>query len=861
MKSNENNQIIEENLIESDSNINGNKIIIEQIEKQNNIEQNEKQKINNKGIKKDSEEENKEEMNKNSLNIIEKEILEINNNSNNNNVMLKQKENSKIDDKKLINDINKKNKIINITPKYLTEIKKYLNNEELINEYNNIIKNEPEKLFEIISDRTIMYWQSVVYNFETTIIDSDCDILTVAPERKDQQVIINDSNRTRFKESDLVPGFKKILEEILTFYCNTKEIEYKQGLNEIFGPLILMRYKLKQLKFSTIFNIGEAFIDRFLPDYFYEKELYSLRSSISLFTQLLKYHEPCIYNYLDSIEILHELYAANWLLILRAQKLNLDILYSLWDNLIKINDPLFIHFILVALIKYKRELLINCDSNLLLKLMVALTITSKEELEEIIKIALELRSNTPYSFRLLANRIGFLKINNRNVKKNFDKYKPESSQFLQILPIELLYINYPNKVECPDPECNNNINNKSIENLGFTDFDSKNKNNNIHSCEKCDMKIKKKMNYIILDLRLFPPNYFKEDDDYFKMGFVSGMMTIDKEELKLDNIDSLLSSRLLSIRGTSHIILMTSKTDYFYDFEQKYYSDDRSELMKKKILFGVIEPQKEEKKLNLEDAEKSLDLKEIYKLKEYDNFRKIMISMKKNNFPYVSYLEGGFEALHRESLCYNIELVNHNKKECKLCKKIKKEKQYKKSNTEEQISNISNTLWNNIKVITKKELNKFFTNEDNIVLVCSLIRQKNKYCHKNEIEVFIVFLFDKKSIEIYKNDFRKDNSNNNYNIDNINYYNLGLKKEQKEDFKLRLLENIQFDNVETINTNKKQKNTSFLKIKNKENEKNKIKFDTSYEIGFEFYSMEDSKAFKKAIKKLLINTENIKIFS
>ena len=238
-----------------------------------------------------------------------------------------------------------------------------------------------------------------------------------------------------------------------------------------------------------------------------------------------------------------------------------------------------------------------------------------------------------------------------------------------------------------------------------------------------------------------------------------------------------------------------------------------------------------------------------------------MISMKKNNFPYVSYLEGGFEALHRESLCYNIELVNHNKQECKLCKKIKKEKQYKKSNTEEQISNISNTLWNNIKVITTKELNKFFTNEDNIVLVCSLIRYKNKYFHKNEIEVFIVFLFDKKSIEIYKNDFRKDNSNNNYNIDNINYYNLGLKKEQKEDFKLRLFENIQFDNVETININKKQKNTSFLKIKNKENEKNKIKFDNSYEIGFEFYSMEDSKAFKKAIKKLLINTENIKIFS
>jgi hypothetical protein len=166
-----------------------------------------------------------------------------------------------------------------------------------------------------------------------------------------------------------------------------------------------------------------------------------------------------------------------------------------------------------------------------------------------------------------------------------------------------------------------------------------------------------------------------------------------------------------------------------------------------------------------------------------------------------------------------------------------------------------------------------------------LNKYKTKYFHNNEIQVFIAILYDKKIIEVYKNDFKKeksnnkynidninyynlglkdeqikDNSNNNYNIDNINYYNLGLKKEQKEDFKLRLFENIKFDNVETINAKKKQKSTSFFKIKNKENEKNKIKFDNSYEIGFEFYSMEDSKAFKKAIKKLLINTENIKIF-
>ena len=806
----ENNIIIEKDNEEEKEN--SNQIISQKDEEPKNIDDNKKEKEEKEEVEKKENEEKKEEKKENEEKKEEKE---------------------------------KKNK-------YILEIQKILNFENQNKEYIKKINNNPEELFEILNDRTLIFWQSVVYNFEATIIDSDGDILTVVPDRKDQNVIINDCNRTRFRECSLVPGFKKILEEVLTFYCNVKGINYKQGLNEIFGPLILMKYKIKYLKLLNIFNLGEAFIDRFLPNYYYEKDLYSLKSSISLFVLLFKYHEPNIFNYLDSFEIPHELYAANWLVTLRAQKLNLDILYNLWDTLMKVNDPLFIHFILVALIKYKRELLINCDSNLLLKLMVGLTITSKDELNDIIKIALELRKNTPYSFRLLSNEIGFLKINNKNIKENFDKYKPESIPTMPIFPIEILYQNYSNNIICPDPKCVNNKKYK-IENENETEVLNNEIINNNYSCEKCKMKIEKNINYIILDLRLFTPSYFNDSDDYFKMGFVSGMMAIDKEELKLDNVDTLLSSRLFSIRGKNHIILMTSKTDYFSDFEQKYYSDSRSELMKKKILFGVVEAQKEEKILNLEDAQKNLDLKELYKLKEYDNLKKIIIKMKNNNFPYVSYLEGGFEALHQESLNYNIELVDHNSKKCRLCKKIKKEskeeKIYKKLNTEEKIINISNTLWKNEKTITAQELNSFFSNDNNIVLVCGLTKYKTKYFHKNEVEVFVAILFDKNIIEIYKNDFKKEKTTNKgelYNSDNINYYNLGI-KEDKNAFLLRLFDDVKFEDIEKCSFNK---NISSLQVANKDSDKKKMKIDNSYEIQFQFYSIQDSKTFKNSIQKI-----------
>ena len=815
--------------------------------------------------------ENKDKDNSNNnqiINIISENVLDNNINiekekdKNNENKIVSQKNviiqesNKMMSDKN--NKIEKKDKDEDkkIKNKYILEIKKYLNFENQNKDYIDKLNNNPEELFEIINDRTLILWQTVIYNLEATVINSDGDILTVVPDRKDQQIIVNDCNRTRFRESSLIPGFKKILEEILTFYCNVKKINYKQGLNEIFGPLLIMKYKIKKLKLLNVFNLGEAFIDRFLPNYYYEKDLYSLKSSLSIFVLLFKYHEPNIFNYLDNFEIPHELYAANWLITLRAQKLNLDILYNFWDNLIKINDPLLIHFILVALIKYKRELLINCDSNLLLKLMVGLTINSKEELNDIIKIALELRKNTPYSLRLLSNKIGFLEINNENVKKTFDKYKPESIPTMPIFPIEILYHNYNNVILCPDPNC---INNKkyTLKNEKNNKLNNEIINNN-HICEKCNMKIEKNLNYTILDLRLFTPSFFKEDDDYFKMGFVSGMMAIEKEELKLDNIDSLLSSRLDSIRGKNHIILMTSKTDYFSDFEQKYYSDSRSELMKKKILFGVVEAKKQEKILNLEDAELNLDLKELYKLKEYDNLKKIITKMKNNNFPYVSYLEGGFEALHQESLNYNIELVEHDKKQCKLCKKRKKEtneeKTYKKLKSEDKILNISETLWKSKKTISAKDLNSFFIHEKNIVLICSLTKYKNKYYHKNEFEVFVAILFDKKIMEIYKNDFKKEKTKNKdelYNLDNINYYNLGIKEDPKRDFILRLFDDIKFEDIDkNFIVNKKYKNMIGIQVKNKENDKKKLKIDNNYEIEFEFYSIEDTRTFKNFIKKL-----------
>ena len=740
------------------------------------------------------------------------------------------------------NNNNEKNEIKE--NKYILKVKNYL--DQIINnlEYKNKLNNNPEELFSFLNEEIFMKWQSIIFNYEPTIIDSDADIIGLVPGRKDQQLINVDAKRTRVLESKLIPGFKKILEMILTYYCNIKNIKYKQGLNEIIAPLILIKYKIKNLKYVNIFNFGEAFIDKFLPNYYYETETNSIKSAISLFVLLLKYHEPSVSYYLDSLEIPHELYAANWILTLRSGKLNLDILYYLFDYIIRINDPLFIDFILVSIIIYYREFLINCDSNLLVKLISGLTITSKEELDNIIKRALELRKNTPYSFRLLSNKIGFLKINNKDIINSFKKYKPESIQVMPIYPIEILFENNPKLISCPDKECKNNPNNKTMEidwkNNNFTEV----KIDSNHLCEKCDLNITKDLNYIILDLRIFPPSYFNNEDDYFKLGFISGMMAIGEEELESDDIDKILSSNLLEIRGKKNIILMTSKTDYFNEFEEKFYSDNITQIEKRKMMFGVIENQKKEKILNLFDT-KNLNLEEIYKLKEYDNFRKVIISMKSKNFPYVSYLEGGFEALHDECLNNKIELIGHESNKCIICNKNKKKRFIK------QDKKLSNSLWKNQKVINENQLDMFFNNDKNIVFFCFLHKYKTKLYHNKSYELFIAILFDKGIIEIYKKETKKENyiynSNDLENQHNPNYYNLGIKTDKnKNNFELKLLEEINFNDLIRVSFNHKIKTNIIIEIKN--GEKNKKENNL---IEIEFYSIEDSKLFMKSLKNQL----------
>ena len=758
------------------------------------------------------------------------------------------------------------------------KIKEFLSKNANDKSYSKIIKENPDSLFEKMNEQRIIIWESMLYNNSSPLRkNSDSEILYSPLDRPDQKVIKNDCRRTRVREGFLIPGYSKILEAILTYYCNTKKICYKQGLNEIFGSLILLKYKFKNMKLSKLFDIGEVFIDQYLPNYFYEKEIFSLQSSLSLFVILLKYHEPSVYNRFDSTEIMPQMYATNSIITLMSGKLKINIVYELWERIIQSNDPLMIHFILVAHFIKHREMIINCEKMYLATLITTISINSIEELNYIFDLAFKLREKTPYSYRILANKIGFLKKNNKYIKDTYEFYKPQSIPAMPIFPLEILSITNKFTEECVDPDCKNCILNKDYNNKskkkdsifqweddynelavndGFLKFE---RNMYNHICEKCDLKVEKNMQYILLDLRIL--NYGEEDDDTEKTGFLPMMINVNQEELKSEDFNKIITNRFIGERGNYHFIFLTSSTDTFSDFESKYYTDNVSELDRKKMMFGLIKQHKVDKKLNLEDAQKNLTWKEIYKLKEYDNFRITLKTNQKENFPYVGYVYGGFNEVHDMSIKYGYELLFHNENNCVLCldKKGSKKKIPKiEKEMEEKIKNeISESLWEHKTKIQYNKINEIYSGKNISSFLCILTKYKNKAYSNEKQKILIIILSEEFSIEFFKFESKKEYRE--LKIENdikekkkkiSEYYDLG--KEEEDDMnketELALFNKIFINEVKSITMDKKSRNIIHIIIFENKDKNVKKQDSNNYEIIVDFSSINDAKSFFKCFK-------------
>ena len=522
--------------------------------------------------------------------------------------------------------------------------------------------------FDIITELKLIGWENKLFESKLPIRDlskvTDADILNeVSNDVKTIRVIKGDIERTRVQESIYMMSFKDYIYQIIIYYINKNNIAYKQGLNEIVGPFVLLKHKL-QLSFSRIYKIIVCFIDKFLTNYYQEQEFYSLKSSFSLINLLLKYHDPEIFHRFEHCMITPDLYATSWLLTLFSGKCSLNILYYLWDRLILFDDNLFPHFFIIAFLIINKNKFNKNDNSILLSVIGHLEIETIEEINILLNYAAEIRDKTPSSFYLLSNKLDIFNFNSKHLKEYYEYYNPDKMLALPMFANDIFCITYRNIIGCLDENCENFRRNKNV--------------NNLYKCIYCRNKqAKKNISYIIIDLRIFglEEKNNKNNDIESKIfsntfpGFLPRTLRIDNKDLENENFPKNILNEYKDEKDNYHFIIITSDTNDYEKFEKEFYKDKRRKSNKIGLTF---KKEKELDKIKVDEKfKKKNNNKEYLLLIEYDYFKKLIEGMNQEGFKYVSYVYGGYKEIHAFAIKHNIDLLEHGK-QCILCKEIKK---------------------------------------------------------------------------------------------------------------------------------------------------------------------------------------------
>ena len=224
------------------------------------------------------------------------------------------------------------------------------------------------------------------------------DLDTIALDETNQRVIRYDCERTRgsmeeFKDEKT----RKLMEQILTFFCKSNSISYKQGMNEVLAPFVWLRLQGALTTDQQIYSLYSGFISIFLGQIFSDEEFLFLQKCCVLFKTCLRYHAPSLSSRLDAAAVTPEMFVTPWFLTLFASKTSLSAVIHLWDLLIARGDKHSFAFLAVSLCLSHARLL-RASAQVSLPETITKISIADDAVESVWKRAAKIRQHTPPGF-------------------------------------------------------------------------------------------------------------------------------------------------------------------------------------------------------------------------------------------------------------------------------------------------------------------------------------------------------------------------------------------------------------------------------------------------------------------------------
>uniref|UniRef100_A0A3P9IIP4 TBC domain-containing protein kinase-like protein n=1 Tax=Oryzias latipes TaxID=8090 RepID=A0A3P9IIP4_ORYLA len=179
-------------------------------------------------------------------------------------------------------------------------------------------------------------------------IDKDTPIPT------DRQIEVDIPRCHQYDELLSSPeGHTKFRRVLKAWVVSHPDLVYWQGLDSLCAPFLYLNFNNEALAYACM----SAFIPKYLYNFFLKDNSHVIQEYLTVFSQMIAFHDPELSNHLNEIGFIPDLYAIPWFLTMFTHVFPLHKIFHLWDTLLLGNSS-FPFCIGVAILQQLRDRLL-----------------------------------------------------------------------------------------------------------------------------------------------------------------------------------------------------------------------------------------------------------------------------------------------------------------------------------------------------------------------------------------------------------------------------------------------------------------------------------------------------------------------
>uniref|UniRef100_A0A672H0G2 TBC1 domain containing kinase n=1 Tax=Salarias fasciatus TaxID=181472 RepID=A0A672H0G2_SALFA len=144
--------------------------------------------------------------------------------------------------------------------------------------------------------------------------------------------------------------FRRVLK---AWVVSHPDLVYWQGLDSLCAPFLYLNFNNEALAYACM----SAFIPKYLYNFFLKDNSHVIQEYLTVFSQMIAFHDPELSNHLNEIGFIPDLYAIPWFLTMFTHVFPLHKIFHLWDTLLLGNSS-FPFCIGVAILQQLRDRLL-----------------------------------------------------------------------------------------------------------------------------------------------------------------------------------------------------------------------------------------------------------------------------------------------------------------------------------------------------------------------------------------------------------------------------------------------------------------------------------------------------------------------